>query len=308
MTTVHETSPQELHTLPQKERMTQETASERLERAGGRVEKISAAAYRIRHHALNMGEGQALGAADLLAVVYADQLRYRAEDPHWEQRDRFLLSTGHYAIGHYAALAEAGIVPVEELETYGSDDSRLPMSGMSTYTPGMEISGGSLGHGLTIAVGMALGLRYQGSGARVFNFLSDGELDEGSTWEAAMGAHHHQLGNLTAMVDINALQADGKTDTVLRTEPITEKWEAAGWYTQRVDGNDVAALLAAFDNAAAQAAATGRPSVILCDTKVGRGVPLLEEREKAHFMRIEEHEWQTCREQLAAGYEGKASA
>ena len=125
-----------------------------------RIAKVSGAAYRIRHHALNMGEvqgqgyvGQALGAADMLAVVYADQLRFRAEDPRWEGRDRFLLSTGHYAIGHYAALAEAGIVPVEELETYGSDDSRLPMSGMSTYTPGMEISGGSLGHGLTIAVG-----------------------------------------------------------------------------------------------------------------------------------------------------------
>lgn len=310
MTAVNEISTQEPRSreFSEKEAMTQETAAERLER-------VSAAAYRIRHHALNMGEvqgqgyvGQALGAADMLAVVYADQLRFRAEDPHWEARDRFLLSTGHYAIGHYAALAEAGIVPVQELETYGSDDSRLPMSGMSTYTPGMEISGGSLGHGLTIAVGMALGLRYQGSDARIYNFLSDGELDEGSTWEAAMGAHHHQLGNLTAMVDINALQADGKTDTVLRTEPITEKWEAAGWYAQRVDGNDVAALLAAFDNATAQAATTGRPSVILCDTKVGRGVPLLEEREKAHFMRIEEHEWQTCREQLTAGYEGKASA
>ncbi|MBT2534428.1 transketolase [Arthrobacter sp. ISL-48] len=280
-----------------------------------RIERTRAAAYRIRHHALNMGEvqgqgyvGQALGAADMLATVYGDQLRFRAEDPHWEARDRFLLSTGHYAIGHYAALAEAGIVPIEELETYGSDDSRLPMSGMSTYTPGMEISGGSLGHGLSIAVGMALGLRYQGSDSRVFNFLSDGELDEGSTWEAAMGAHHHQLGNLTAMVDINALQADGKTDTVLRTEPVTEKWESFGWYTQRVDGNDVGGLLAAFDKAAAQAAAVGRPSVILCDTKVGRGVPLLENREKAHFMRIEEHEWQTCREQLTAGYEGKASA
>lgn len=251
--------------------------------------------------------GQALGAADMLAAVYSDQLRFQAQDPHWEGRDRFLLSTGHYAIGHYAALAEAGVVPVEELETYGSDDSRLPMSGMSTYTPGMEISGGSLGHGLSIAVGMALGLRYQGSDARVYNFLSDGELDEGSTWEAAMGAHHHQLGNLTAMVDINALQADGKTDTVLSTEPIAEKWEAFGWYTQRVDGNNMAELLAAFDNTANQAAAVGRPSVILCDTKVGRGVPLLEDREKAHFMRIEEHEWQPCREQLTAGYEGKAS-
>ncbi|WP_390905079.1 transketolase [Paenarthrobacter ilicis] len=279
-----------------------------------RVERIRAAAYRMRHHALNMGEvqgqgyvGQALGAADMLAAVYADQLTFRADDPHWEGRDRFLLSTGHYAIGHYSALAEAGIVSVDELETYGSDDSRLPMSGMSTYTPGMEISGGSLGHGLTIAVGMALGLRAQGLPNRVINFLSDGELDEGSTWEAAMGAHHHQLGNLIAMVDINALQADGATNTVLRTEPVTEKWESFGWYTQRVDGNDVGALLAAFDNIAAVAAPVGQPAVILCDTKVGRGVPLLENREKAHFMRIEENEWQICREQLTAGYEGKAA-
>ncbi|MFJ5699787.1 transketolase [Arthrobacter sp. NPDC093139] len=290
------------------------TTQENMAPTTERVDSVSAAAYRIRHHALTMGEvqgqgyvGQALGAADMLAVVYSDQLRFRADDPEWAERDRFLLSTGHYAIGHYAALAEAGVVPVEELETYGSDDSRLPMSGMSTYTPGMEISGGSLGHGLTIAVGMALGLRHQGSNARIYNFLSDGELDEGSTWEAAMGAHHHQLGNLTAMVDINALQADGKTDSVLRTEPITDKWEAAGWYTQRVDGNHLGELLEAFDSAAAQAAAVGRPSVILCDTKVGRGVPLLEEREKAHFMRIEEHEWQLCREQLTAGYEGKAA-
>jgi len=266
----------------------------------------------MRHHVLNMGEvqgqgyvGQALGAADMLAAIYSDQLRYQPQDPEWEDRDRFLLSTGHYAIGHYAALAEAGIVPVEELETYGSDCSRLPMSGMSTYTPGMEISGGSLGHGLTIAVGVALGFRLQGKKQRVFNFLSDGELDEGSTWEAAMGAAHHRLGYLTALVDINALQADGPTSGVLRTEPVVDKWEACGWYTQRVDGNDIAALVGAFDNIARQRQVEGRPSVVLCDTRVGRGVPLLENREKAHFMRIEEHEWQLCREQLTAGFEGK---
>jgi transketolase len=276
-----------------------------------RSQTVAAAAYRMRHHVLDMGEaqgqgyvGQALGAADMLAAVYADQLRYRAEDPHWEGRDRFLLSTGHYAIGLYAALAEAGIVDVNELASYGSDGSRLPMSGMASYTPGMEISGGSLGHGLPVAVGMALGLRHQGSQARVINFLSDGELDEGSTWEAAMGASHHQLGNLTAMVDINALQADGPTAGVLRTEPVTDKWAAFGWHVERVDGNDVKALLRAFDTIGENTSVTGTPSVILCDTTVGRGVPLLETREKAHFMRIDEDEWQICRDQLTAGYEG----
>src|SRR3712207_5128781 len=153
-----------------------------------RIERIRQAAYRIRRNALDMGEvqgqgyiGQALGVADVLATVYTDQLRYRPEDPHWPDRDRFLLSIGHYAIALYAALAEAGTIPLEELETYGSDDSRLPMSAMASYTPGVEISGGSLGHGLAVAAGMALGLRHQGNGARVFNLLSDGELDEGST-------------------------------------------------------------------------------------------------------------------------------
>lgn len=276
-----------------------------------RRQNVEAAAYRARHHALNMGEaqgqgyiGQALGAADMLACVYADQLRYRPDDPHWAERDRFLLSTGHYAIGLYAALADAGIVDPAELETYGCDDSRLPMSAMASYTPGMEISGGSLGHGLTVAVGMALGLRHQGSTSRVINFLSDGELDEGSTWEAAMGASHHQLGNLIAMVDVNALQADGPTAGVLRTEPVGDKWAACGWFTQRVDGNDVGALLAAFDAVADRCAPTGQPSVIVCDTRVGRGVPLLENREKAHFMRIDADEWQICRDQLTLGYEG----
>jgi transketolase len=276
-----------------------------------RRETVAAAAHRMRHHVLNMGEaqgqgyvGQALGAADMLAAVYADQLRYRADDPNWEGRDRFLLSTGHYAIGLYAALAEAGIIAADELDSYGCDDSRLPMSGMASYTPGMEISGGSLGHGLTVAVGMALGLRHQGSVARVINFLSDGELDEGSTWEAAMGASHHRLGHLTAMVDINALQADGPTAGVLRTEPVHAKWAACGWFVQRVDGNDVAALLGAFDVIAGSAKPVGTPSIILCDTKVGRGVPLLEDREKAHFMRIDADEWQICRDQLTAGYEG----
>ena len=277
-----------------------------------RRQEVAEAAYRIRHHVLNMGEaqgqgyvGQALGAADMLAAVYADQLRYRADDPHWDGRDRFLLSTGHYAIGLYAALAEAGIVPEAELDSYGSDGSRLPMSGMASYTPGMEISGGSLGHGLTVAVGMALGLRHQGSGARVINFLSDGELDEGSTWEAAMGAAHHRLGNLIAMVDINALQADGPTVGVLRTEPVADKWAAFGWHVQRVDGNDVEPCWTRSTTCTTES--TGAPSVILCDTRVGCGVPLLETREKAHFMRIDADEWQVCREQLTAGHQKGAS-
>lgn len=273
-----------------------------------RLASLRHSAYRIRRNALDMGEvqgqgyvGQALGVADILAVAYMVQLRYRPDDPHWEGRDRFLLSIGHYAIALYAALAEAGIIPVAELQTYGSDGSRLPMSGMASYTPGMEISGGSLGHGLTVATGMALGLRYRGNDARVYNLLSDGELNEGSTWEAAQVAAHYGLDNLTAIVDVNALQADGPTADVLRTEPITDKWQAFGWYAVRVDGNDIEALVAGFDELRAHA---GSPSVLICDTRIGRGVPLLETREKAHFMRVDADEWQISRDQLEEGFRG----
>jgi transketolase len=270
-----------------------------------RVARVEAAATRIRRHALTMGEvqgqgyiGQALGVADVLAAFYArgdGELRLRPDDPEWAGRDRFLLSIGHYAIALYAALAEAGTIPVEELETYGTDDSRLPMSGMASYTPGMEISGGSLGHGLGVACGMALGLRRLGSPARVFDLLSDGELDEGSTWEAAMACAHHGLDNVTAVVDVNGLQADGAAQGVLRTEPITEKWRAFGWHAVRVDGNDVRALLAALDDLRSH---SGSPKVLICDTRPGRGVPFLESREKAHFMPVAAHEWQAARDAL----------
>ena len=278
-----------------------------------RVAALAAAAWRIRRLAVRMGEvqgqgyvGQALGYADVLAVAYAHALNLRPEDPHWEGRDRFLLSHGHYAIAHYAALIEAGVIPEAELETYGSDDSRLPMSGMATYTPGMEISGGSLGQGLVIAVGMALALRHKGNPAFVYNSMSDGELDEGSTWEAAMSAAHHRLDNLICLVDINNQQADGPSTRVLGFEPLADKWAAFGWHVQRVDGNDLPAVLAAFD--AARGLAEPRPRVILFDTLMGQGVPFLEQREKNHFIRVDPPEWQQALEVLDAARPAGATA
>ncbi|MBO9647569.1 MAG: transketolase [Variovorax sp.] len=254
-------------------------------------------AYRIRRFALRMGEvqgqgyiGQALGWADVLAVAYGHALNYRPAEPEWEGRDRFLLSHGHYAIAFYAALIEGGIIQESELETYGSDDSRLPMSGMATYTPGMEMSGGSLGQGLPIAVGMALGLRQKKNPAFVYVSMSDGELDEGSVWEAAMGAAHHRLSNLVCLVDINNQQADGPSSKVLGFEPLADKWAAFGWDVQRVDGNDLPAVLKAFGHA--RDLAEAKPRVILFDTLMGKGVPFLEQREKNHFIRVDPPEWQ----------------
>ena len=263
-------------------------------------------AYRIRRNALRMGEvqgqgyiAQALGIADVLATAYFHALRYRPEDPHWDGRDRFLLSIGHYAIALYAALIEAGIIPERELGTYGSDDSRLPMSGMASYTPGMEISGGSLGIGLGIAVGIGLGLKRKGSDRFVYNLMSDGELNEGPTWEAAMSASHWQLGNLICLVDVNRMQADGPPAGVLNSEPLAPKWAAFGWHAQRVDGNDIGALVRAFD--AARALDEPRPRVIICDTRMAKGVPFLEAREKSHFIRVEQNEWAQALQALDAG-------
>jgi transketolase len=268
--------------------------------------KLADRAHNIRRNALRMGEvqgqgyiAQALDISDVLAVAYFHAMHYRPEDPSWEGRDRFLLSNGHYAIALYAALIEAGIVPEEELETYGSDESRLPMSGMAFYTPGMEMSGGSLGLGLSIAVGMGLGLKRKKSEARVYTLFSDGELDEGSVWEAIQSAGHYKLDNLIGIVDINNQQADGPSTQVMAFEPLVDKLQAFGWFVQRVDGNDLNAVVAAFD--AAKSHPEPKPRMIVADTLMGKGVPFLEQREKSHFIRVEQHEWQLALAALEAG-------
>jgi transketolase len=269
-----------------------------LSSATGHMSNVSLArrAWNIRRKALLMGEvqgqgyvGQALGVADVLAASYFHALNYRPEEPEWEGRDRFLLSIGHYAIALYAVLMEAGVIPEEELETYGMDDSRMPMSGMASYTPGMEITGGSLGHGLGIAVGMALGVKRKKSQAFVYNLMSDGECNEGSTWEAALSAAHHRLDNLVCLIDYNNQQADGKSRETLSLEPLEAKWEAFGWHVQRVNGNDLDAVVAAFD--AARALTEPKPRVIIFDTRMCKGVPFLEEREITHFVRVDADEW-----------------
>ena len=263
-------------------------------------------AWRIRRNALRMGAvqgqgyiAQALGIADVLAVAYFHALRYRPGEPECEERDRFLLSIGHYAMALYAALLEAGILPEDELESYGSDDSRLPMSGMASYTPGMEISGGSLGHGLPLAIGFCLALKRKRSGAFVYCLFSDGELDEGSVWEAAMAAGHWRLDNLIGIVDVNGMQADGPSTAIAGFEPLVPKLAAFGWHVQRVDGNDIEALVTAFDTA--RTLAEPRPRVIVCDTRMAKGVPFLEAREMTHFLRVEADEWAQALNVLDAG-------
>ncbi|MDQ6435351.1 transketolase [Mesorhizobium sp. LHD-90] len=249
-------------------------------------------ATNLRRHMLTMARGQGagyigqgLGIADLLAALYFHELRYDPENLGWADRDRFLLSTGHYSIALWAALAEAGIIPVEELPTYGADDSRLEMSTLDT-TPGVEMIGGSLGHGLGQGVGQALGLGVHRSDARVFVELSDGEMQEGSTWEAAMSASHFRLDRLVALIDCNGIQADGPV--VLDMEPVADKWRAFGWETVEIDGNDMQAVVAALAGAREK---NGKPKAIVLRTLPGKGVPRIEISEKSHFFRVDVSEW-----------------
>ncbi len=274
--------------------------------SGGSNVSLARRAYNIRRLALRMAEvqgqgyiGQALGVADVLAVSYFHALNYRPGEPEWEGRDRYCLSIGHYAIALYSALIEAGVLPEDELETYGMDDSRMPMSGMAAYSPGMEITGGSLGHGLGITVGMAMGLKRKNNPAFVYNLMSDGELGEGSTWEAVMSAVQHGLDNLICVVDFNDQQADGPSTAALCQEPVEDKWAAFGWFAQRVDGNDIDALVEAFDAARNHPAPV--PRVIICRTQMCKGVDFLEAREITHFVRVEPNEWARALAVLDAG-------
>ncbi|MER8707324.1 transketolase [Mesorhizobium sp. M1088] len=249
-------------------------------------------ATRLRRHMLTMARGQGqgyigqgLGIADVLAALYFHELRYDPQNLGWPDRDRFLLSTGHYSIALWAALAEAGIIPVEELTTYGVDNSRLEMSTLDT-TPGVEVIGGSLGHGLGQGVGQALGLRVDKSDARVFVELSDGEMQEGSTWEAAMSASHFRLDGLVALIDCNGIQADGPV--VLDMEPVADKWRAFGWQTSEIDGNNMKAVVGALAGARDR---NGKPKAIVLRTLPGKGVPRIETSEKSHFFRIDMTQW-----------------
>ncbi|MBE0475848.1 MAG: transketolase [Coriobacteriia bacterium] len=224
--------------------------------------------------------GGSLSAADIAATLYLGVMRHDPACPDWPERDRFILSKGHAAPLIYAVLAEAGYLPVEELSSLRKLGSRLQGHPDSTKLPGIEVSTGSLGQGLSVAAGIALGLRLQGNVAsRVYCLLGDGELQEGSIWEAAMFAAHHGLDSVTAVVDANGLQIDGPVDEIVRVQPIAEKFRAFGWEAIPVDGHDIAALLEAFARARKT---VGRPTVLVADTVKGAGVSFMEGRCEWH--------------------------
>ena len=243
-------------------------------------EALRAKARDIRKHVVRMvgaassgHPGGSLSAADIVTVLYFNEMNIRPDDPEWPDRDRFVLSKGHAAPVLYAALAEAGYFPAEELVTLRRIDSRLQGHPSIRSTPGVEMSTGSLGQGLSAACGMAIAAKLDGAAWRVYALLGDGELEEGQIWEAVMTAAHRRLDNLTAFVDANGLQIDGPVADIKSMERIGDRFAAFGWHVVEIDGHDIPAIMAAL----AEARNTqGWPTVVVARTVKGKGVSFME--------------------------------
>ena len=231
-------------------------------------------------HAAGLGHlGGDLSATDILTTLYHAVLRVDPSRPDDPERDRFIMSKGHCSAALYIALASRGFFPVEELSTFMKPLSRLNGHPDRRKIPGVETSTGPLGHGLPVAIGAALAAKITGAAWRTFVLTGDGELQEGSNWEAAMAAAHHRLDNLILTVDRNGLQQGDRTEATMRLEPLGEKWRAFGWSVREVDGHDHAALLAAYRDVPFE---VGRPSCLIARTVKGRGVSFLEDKVSSH--------------------------
>jgi transketolase len=244
-------------------------------------------ANRIRRRVLEMicrakssHIGSVFSVVDVLAVLYDQILRVDPVRPDWRDRDRFILSKGHACAGLYAALAERGFFPASWLEEFFADGGRLAGHATHWGVPGVEVSSGSLGHGLSLGCGMAVAGKHDGLGYRVFVLLSDGECDEGSTWEAALFAPHHGLDNLVAIVDYNKIQSFGRVADVLNLDPFAAKWESFGWSVCEIDGHDHAQIANSLRGIPRS---SGRPTCIVAHTVKGKGVSFMEDKVLWHY-------------------------
>ena len=250
------------------------------------IAELEAVAKKLRRHIIMMtgkaGSGHpggSLSAVEIVTALYFRLLRHNPGEPSWPERDRFILSKGHAAPLLYAALAECGYFPIDELLTLRQLDSRLQGHTDRTVTPGVEMSAGALGQGLSFAIGVALAGRLNSQKYRVYVLLGDGECDEGQVWEGAMAAAHFKVDNLVAIVDNNGLQIDGWNRDVMNLDPFNQKWQAFGWHVIEVDGHDLAQLTDAFNQAKL---VKGQPTVIIAHTIKGKGVSFMENNPDFH--------------------------
>jgi len=249
-------------------------------------------------HAAGSGHtGGSLSAIDLLVALFFGKMNHDPQAPFWPQRDKFVLSKGHGAPAYYAVLSKLGYFDRQELFTLRKFGSCLQGHPDSRCTPGVEVCTGSLGQGLSIANGMALGNRLNHNPGRIYVLLGDGEVQEGQVWEAAMSAAHFRLDNLTALVDNNRLQIDGAVEEIMNVEPLAPKWQAFGWHTIDIDGHDMAQILAALDEAEA---VKGQPTIILARTVKGKGVSIFENKVQYHGVAPSDEELAIALKELGA--------
>jgi transketolase len=248
-------------------------------------------------HAAGSGHpGGSLSAAEVLAVLFFSVMRHDPRKPNWEGRDRFYLSKGHACPVLYAALGEAGYFDRSEFKRFRKLGSILQGHPHRLKTPGVEASSGSLGQGLSLAAGAALGFKMDGKANRVYCLMGDGELQEGQVWEAAMAAGHFKLDNLCAIVDYNGLQIDGQVEQVMGLAPLSEKWRSFRWNVLEVDGHRVEALISAFERASSS---KGKPTVILARTIKGKGVSFMENRAEWHGRAPNREEYEKALNELS---------
>jgi len=255
-----------------------ETPPEVVEKLTMKARKLRSSVLRMLSKAKSGHTGGSLSAMDILVALYYHVMQHRPAEPFWKKRDRFVLSKGHAAPALYAILADCGYFPSKHLDTLRQLGSLL-QGHPCLQTPGVEICTGSLGHGLSLANGMAMGNRIDDIQSRVYVLLGDGECQEGQIWEAAMSSSHYKLANLTAIVDKNRLQIDGPTVEVMNIDPIDDKFRAFGWQTVNVDGHDFKHLLSAFRLAKAE---TSKPTAIIAHTVKGKGVSFMENNLEFH--------------------------
>lgn len=248
---------------------------------------LLALCQRLRQHSVRMTHlakashvGSSLSMIELLAVLYNRVLRVDPHQPYWPERDRFILSKGHGCAAYYAVLAEVGFFPLEWLDTFYQNGSKLAGHATHTHVPGIEMSTGSLGHGLSVATGMALAAQRDGKSYRVFCLLSDGECDEGSTWEPVLFAHQHKLDNLVAIVDYNKIQSLGSVKEVMDLDPFADKWRAFGWVVREIDGHSLPVVEEALRQVPFE---RDRPSCIIAHTVKGKGVSFMENKLLWHY-------------------------
>ncbi len=244
------------------------------------IAELERKANLIRTHVIRMTRsagsghpGGSLSSSDIISALFFKVMNHRPSDPNWEDRDRFVLSKGHAAPAYYAALAESGYLPIEELLTLRKLNSRLQGHPSKNKLPGVEMSTGSLGQGLSVANGMALAAKLDRKTYRIYCICGDGEMQSGQIWEAAMLGAHFELDNVTAFVDRNMLQIDGPTEKIMSVEPLADKWKAFGWHVIEIDGHDMRQILDACDRAKDT---RSKPTMVIAHTVKGKGVSFME--------------------------------